>query len=246
MATDKLILDIRFFECDRQRAVGALTSSRIGVIYRLPSSIHMIGARIARKLRQYGFVTGDFDHFYVCFTPALPISEKRWYPQTVFPRVRDVDYGLNPDQVNALADGSKEQAVAIATFDALELVCQHFPANRPLIQQVRQDLARHGDKMEIVHKVKETTKFSITVSYKIQPHGMGLGVVTYVDKATGDTHRKEFIELQSYEDLFSLVGSISLTGGVVRLTSRSSFQASLTTRHYNTPIEIAIANLGPA
>jgi len=245
MATAKLILDIRFFECDRQ-AIGALSSSGIGSIYRLPGSIDMVGARIARKLRQYGFVTGDFDHFYICFTPDLPEFGKRWYPQAVFPRVRDVDYGLKPERINALAAGDKERAVANATFDALELVCQQFPANRPIIQRVQQDLATHGDDMEIIHKVKEAVKFSITVSYKIRPLGMGIGLVTYINKATGEPRRKEFVELRHYQDIFYLVGSISLTGGVIHLIPRSSFQASLMTRDYSTPIEIPLANLAAA
>src|SRR5262245_15383199 len=72
MPTERLFLDIRYYESDRENVVGSSLPNGPGRIFTLPRSIHALGARIARKLREFGFVAGAYDHLYVNFTTVLP------------------------------------------------------------------------------------------------------------------------------------------------------------------------------
>src|SRR5688500_13156167 len=123
MATERLILDIRYYESDQPNADGGPLAGGSGRVFQFPKSIHPLGARIARKLRELGFVAGDFDHLYLNFTTALPALDVRWSPRVIDGRIRYVDYGLSPEAVNGLADAEKERIALNATLDALELVC---------------------------------------------------------------------------------------------------------------------------
>jgi hypothetical protein len=72
---EKLLLDIRYHESDRENVAGTSLPSELGRIFHFPGSIHPMGARIARKLREFGFVAGEFDHLYVNFTTVLPAGQ---------------------------------------------------------------------------------------------------------------------------------------------------------------------------
>lgn len=49
---DKTIIDIRYYETE---------------VYQFDKSLHAIGQRYARKLREFDFKTGEYDHIYKIF-----------------------------------------------------------------------------------------------------------------------------------------------------------------------------------
>ena len=85
------------------------------------------------------------------------------------------------------------------------------------------------------------------MTYQIRPNGhQSVGLIEYHDKKSGQRLKSEFVKLKHYEDMFALVGSISVSRGVIRLKPRPSFKASLYTEAYQVPIEIPIAELNAA
>jgi hypothetical protein len=87
----------------------------------------------------------------------------------------------------------------------------------------------------------------VTVTYQIRPNGnQSVGLIEYHDKKTGQRFKAEFVKLKDYEDVFALVGSISVSRGVISLKPRPSFKANLYTRAYRVPIKIPIAEMDAA
>src|SRR5258708_539745 len=107
MPTERLFLDIRYYESNHENVVGTSLPSGPGRISSLPKSIHALGARIARKLREYGFVAGVYDHLYVNFTTVLPEGQCRYSPREVEERIKYIDFGLSPDKTNRLSETEK-------------------------------------------------------------------------------------------------------------------------------------------
>ncbi|SYX87412.1 hypothetical protein [Paenibacillus alvei] len=65
---EKKILDIRLFE----EIEGSKSLPHYaGKSYQIEKEVHSISTRFARKLREKGFITGEFDHVYIVLTPLL-------------------------------------------------------------------------------------------------------------------------------------------------------------------------------
>lgn len=244
MRTERLFLDIRYYESAVENVVGASLPSGPGRVFDFPKSIHALGARIARKLREYGFVAGVFDHLYVNFTTVLPEGHRRYSPREVEERIKYLDFGLVPEQTNHLSDMDKESLVCRATFDVLRFVASERLDQLALVERVAAEIEEKRSELEIVHKTKDTATFGVTVTYQICPKGQAsVGLIEYHEKKSGQRLKSKFVTLNHYEDVYALIGSISVSGGVIILKPRPSFQASLSTEAYRVPIQIPIADL---
>jgi hypothetical protein len=245
MPTERLFLDIRYYESDHENVDYMSLPDGPGRIFTFPKSISFLGARIARKLREYGFVAGVYDHLYVNFTTMLHEGQYRYSPREVGERnrIKYIDFGLFPARTNRLSMTKKESLVCGLTFDVVRFVARERPARLAVVDRVAAEIGEKGTELEIVHKTKETAAYAVTVSYQIRPNGNpSVGLIEYHDKKTGQRFKAEF-KLKDYEDAFALVGSISVSHGVISLKPRSSFKASLYTRRYRLPIEIPIAEM---
>lgn len=245
MPTKRVFLDIRYYESDHENVVGTSLPSGPGRIFSFPKSIHSLGARIARKLREYGFVAGAFDHLYVNFTTVLPESHCRYSPRDVEERIKYIDFGLVPEKTNCLSEAEKEAVVCQSTFDILKFVGGEPPTQLAIVNRVIADIEDKGSELEIFHKAKEMAAYAVTVTYQIRPNGkQSVGLIEYQDKKSGKSLKAEFVKLNDYEDLFALVGSIAVSHGIISLKPRPSFKASLYTNAYEVPFKIPIAELG--
>jgi hypothetical protein len=247
MPKERLLLDIRYYESAHENVAGTSLPSELGQIFHLPLSIHPLGARIARKLREFGFVAGVFDHLYLNFTTVLPAGVCRYSPRQIEERIKYVDFGLSADTTNAHSETEKESLVRDATVNVLRFVSANRHAQLGLLDRILAEVEEKGSELEILHKAKEAANYSVTVSYKIRPRGeQSIGLIEYHDKLSGSGFKSEFIKLKDYEDIFALVGSISVSNGFIRLRPRRSFKASLYTQHYDVPIEIPIGRTNAA
>lgn len=244
MVGKKLILDIRYFESDKENVDGSSLPSYVGKIFPFSKSVHSLGARIARKLRELGFLTGEFDHLYINYTTTLRETAFQLSQRIPDLRIRYVDYGASPASVRAMDDTQREAFVATSTFEILASLFGDDPKQEVLLMRVRKEMEAFGSDLEIIHKVKDTSTYRIIVSYQIRPHGIpSIGLIEYHDKKTGVAGKKPFIELKFYGDVFSLVGSIAVTKGIITLKARSSFKASLYTNRYQIPITIPVEQI---
>jgi hypothetical protein len=70
-AKGKAVTGYSLLESADENVAGTSLPSELGQIFRFPPSIHSMGARIARTLREFGFVAGVFDHLYLNFTRVV-------------------------------------------------------------------------------------------------------------------------------------------------------------------------------
>jgi cell division protein ZapA (FtsZ GTPase activity inhibitor) len=105
-------------------------------------------------------------------------------------------------------------------------------------------MLRYKTELEIVHKVKETTKYKVVISYQIRPlNNASSLLIEYTDKTTGVSKKKILTTLKIYEDIFYLVSSINVTKDFVTLKARVSSIAEIHLRSYRTPIQISVEDL---
>ena len=243
MATRKLIVDIRYYESDHENVNFASTPGDFGRLYPFPRSISFLGQRIARKLREYGYVTGTFDHLYVNFTTVLKEHEIRLSPRMPEKWLRYIDYGLDPATVLKMTESQRESFAAECTFRVLKFLGEDA-TQQQLVERLRRELEASGSELEILHQTKETATYRVVVTYQIRPRGeQSVAWIEYHDKRRNLRGKKRFIALQFYEDVFPLVGNISVAGGTICVTPRKSFKASLDTTRYRVPFVIPISDL---
>ncbi len=243
MPKPKLILDIRYFESEEPNEIGYSLPTYIGSVFPFSKSAHATGDRIARKLREQGFITGDFDHLYLTYTTAFeegkvalagrPGTWMKW-----------VEYGASPATISSMSGDEKQAWLAETTFEALSLFCDRTPANTGILDSVHRLVRSKGSELMILHKEKDTKTYRVRVSYQIRPNG-GKSVVwvEYLDKRNGRCGLKSPLELSSFTDILFLVGSVSVARGSVILKPRQSFKADVHTEGYSTPITVSVNEL---
>ncbi|WML52217.1 hypothetical protein RCG17_22945 [Neobacillus sp. PS3-12] len=106
-------------------------------------------------------------------------------------------------------------------------------------------ILRYKTELEILHKVKETTKYKVVIiSYQIRPlNNASTSNIEYTDKTKGVSKKKILTTLKMYEDIFYLVSSINVTKEFVTLKPRVSSIAEMHLRSYRTPIQIPVEDL---
>jgi hypothetical protein len=234
MTKEKNILDIRYFSDDEKSANGQYIS-----IFKIEKEASALGSRIARKLRELGFSTGEFDHVYINFTERLPNSEvvlsnkhcEKWF--------KCFDVGINRNEANQLSDSDKLLFIEEKTYQVLELINQD---QTMLIEDVKDEIASKGSEIELLHKYKETKSYEVKLTYQIRPNGLDNSVakIYYRDKKTGKGFISE-IELELYEDILFLASNISVSKDLITLKPRASFKAEIYNKRYDVPISIQIA-----
>ncbi|RBP47047.1 hypothetical protein [Arenicella xantha] len=232
---EKLILDIRFFSNVEEIAAGDFKNS-----FEIPKSAHAIGARVARKLRELKFALDGFDHVYVNFTTEMKehdvgisrkASAESWF--------KYFDVGIDKQTVNEFTKVELLDFVEEYTFKVLSLICSEN--QRHILDDVKALIVEKKTELEILHKHKETKSYEVKISYQIRPNGSNdsRANIYYRDKKSG----KEFtshIDLELYEDVFSLVAGVSVQQGKINLKPRSSFPAGSYNKKYRVPISIEI------
>ncbi|MCM3291144.1 hypothetical protein M3661_13505 [Paenibacillus sp. MER 180] len=77
----------------------------------IENEVHSIGTRFARKLREQGFITGEFDHVYIVLTPLLEeqvIMESERRPEKW---MRYFYVGVSVDSFNCKTNLEKEEYI---------------------------------------------------------------------------------------------------------------------------------------
>jgi hypothetical protein len=242
VASERLILDIRYYEA--YEGNSSVNPVDLGTRYYLPEETHAIGARIARKLREYGFITGVFDHVYLAYTDAIPDGEVGLPGRVVMDRFNYIGYGASPSTINTMSQEEQLVFVTDSTFRVLDQLTGGDEARLHLIDRVRQDIRKYGSELQILCRQKETASYIVTVTFQIRPKGdKSVGWVAYVDKRKQQSGKISFIELEHYQDIFYLVGSISVSKGGINLKPRTSFRASVFTRKYSVPIQVPVGQV---
>ena len=234
MTKEKKILDIRYFSDQEKNEDGTYVS-----IFEIDKEASALGARIARKLRELDFTTGEFDHVYINFTENLPNTEVAVSSKHCEKWFKYFDVGISRNEANHLSSSDRVHFIEEKTYQVLELINQNQIA---LIDTVKNEIASKGSEIELLHKHKETKSYVVKLTYQIKPNGLenSIAKIYYFDKKTGDEFTSE-IELEFYEDILFLASNISVSKGFITLKPRPSFKAEIYNKRYNVPISIQIA-----
>ncbi|MHA7966789.1 hypothetical protein ACX93W_22000 [Paenibacillus sp. CAU 1782] len=234
---DKKIVDIRLFE--EAETVQSLPVYA-GKKYQTDHEAHYLCARYARKLREVGYITGDFDHVYIVMTQALE-------EQTITPSQRGADkwmkyydVGVSQSAFNRKNNLEKQRYILELITNVLRTIAKSEEQTL-LVNGVYQLLLEAGSEMEITHLTKETSKYSVKVSYQIRPlNKKSRALIEYHDLLNNVRRKLTFLELNFYEDIFFLAASLTLKNGMIHLKPRTSQSAAYHIKSYTTPIAIAI------
>ena len=242
MAKPKQILDIRFYAAAEELGDGRPMPGRLCDVYPMAEdlaalkAIDSMGPRLARKAREFGLITGDYDHVYINLTPAIPAGEVRFSPCHQSGRMRYVDYGLTHDMLDGQTPDHRLHPIGSAALSVLRLVAVGPADKDMLISRLTLLNEQLGTMLPIHHKVKETAKYRLSASYQIRPGGeKSTCYLSYWDKIEDLEYTQPITDLFQYEDALNLLGSIVVKSGQIHVQPRKSFQASLTTNRYDCP-----------
>jgi len=241
----KRFRDIRFFERTEPDVFGNSMPHYAGKLYRLadPWEAVALGARYALKLAEVGFQTEGYHHLYVALSPLLPTGEARIADRQLEPWLVFVDVGLPLDSWPTPAE-AQYAALAGAATQALLHLCRVHGYDATMVHEVAAQVLSAGPELEITRLTKETASYALRVSYKVPPHRTPAPVfVEYREKRTGRHGRIEALQLKDFEDVFPLFQSASVTRGRITFKPRDSFRASLRTRAYRVPIQVAVEDV---
>ncbi|MEK5231643.1 hypothetical protein MHB42_07670 [Lysinibacillus sp. FSL K6-0232] len=236
----KKIADIRLFEeLTHTKSLPAY----IGHIYKVAKDAHLICARFAQKLRERGFMTGDFDHVYIVLTPLLEAQVIQPSNRETEQRIRYYNVGAAIDAFNSQTAKEKEVYLLQLIANVLQQIAS-TAQQAGLVEDVYQLLLQLGSEMEIIHVTKETSQYKVTISYQIQSlQEKSTAIIEYHDYKEQLTRKAAFLDLNMYEDIYYLVSSITVKNGVIYLKPRTSRTASYHTQAYATPIAIPIHDI---
>ncbi|MGN7810033.1 hypothetical protein [Flavobacterium johnsoniae] len=238
---ERIIKDIRYYESNEENIVGKKLPGNLGTLFNTKKEPTYIGQRIARKLNELKLVYGEVDHIYINLTTVLNENQIVISERKIDERIRYFDYGVNAVKFNSLSDHAKNSFIQQLTFKILK----HISGDENLkkVNETEELISKFGTEITIFYKTKETTAYKINLFYQIKPNNNPSRIVVeYINKKDSST-KQGYFDINFYEDIYSLVDTISVVGKEIILKPKKSFRANLYSQRYNTPIKFEIENL---
>ena len=238
--SDRILKDIRYYESDKPNVEGQSMPGNIGRIFQPTKDTNYIGQRIARKLNELKYSFGEYNHLYINLTTVLGENEIQISNRNIDKTIKYIDFGVNHLKYNALTDGQKNAFLKSSTVDILQTISKE--ANLTLVKEMARQLSQFDTELSIHYKTKETNAYKVDIHYQIEPKdSFTKAIIEYQDKKNDACYRTSF-KLKFYDDIYSLIDTISVKDNKVILNSKKSFRADLYNERYKTPIEIEIAD----
>jgi len=238
----QVIRDIRHYEL-KPDDYSEKFDGVLGNVYKSSHELRCIGQRIARKLNELEFVTGDFDHVYIYLTSSLDnelISERIFEYDK---HVRCFDFGQNRNDFNNLTDNDREKRINEITFKVLRWKFERDQSHKALIDKVEMLIERDGREMIINYKVKETKEYKLNIGFQIAPiDNKSKIVIDYLLKKDNRKLRST-VDLNHYEDIYYSVDKVSIDEHQITLHPKKTMKAEFVTEKYLPPLTIDIKEL---
>lgn len=243
---NKIIKDIRYYETNIENKKGNPLPVRMGKnIYQLKGEIVSISKRIAKKLNELNFISGDFDHININFSTFLDENHIKLSIRDVRNSFQEIDYGLTPQEVNFQVFEIQQELITNKTFYLLEYLYKNDIKNLKIIEQTKELVKQYGSYLEIKSFTKETKTYKIIISYQIRPNrsDFSRAFIEFIDFKNNIRKKKHFLDMEFHEDIYPLVGQVSLKGNIILITPKKSSKANVYTERYKTPISINIEKI---
>lgn len=240
---DRIIKDIRYYESNVENVDGNSMPHNLGQIFQPTTDTNYIGQRIARKLHEFEFSYGEFDHIYINLTTYFKDDYFKISNRNIDKRIKYIDYGLSPKKYNSFNDTGKNHYLQFLTFKILKDISSTDSLNIKRVEQTEFLINKFSSEIEINYKTKETRNYKVDISYQINPTGFSTrAIIKYLDKKNNAKYQT-FLPLRFYEDIYLLIDVITLKDEVLTLNPKKSFHADLSNKRYNTPIKFKITEL---
>lgn len=241
--TDRILKAIRFYELRPENYSGNFDGT-LGQVYKSTPDFKHIGQRIARKLNELNFGSGIFDHIYIYLSPNLRNNEMKVYETELDERIKSVDFGIKPPDFNSLSESDKDKWAKEAAFKVLYLLFHTDNLKTKTISNVETLINKYSQEIEIFYKAKETKAYKVDLNYQIKPNGNPSRLlVTFLDKK-GNTKRRGSINLNSHEDIYSLVDTFVVKDNTIIFNpKRSNIADILGEKYYKTPLTLRVEEL---
>jgi hypothetical protein len=239
---NRIIKDIRFYESDKENLQGHYPSE-LGHLFIPSVDTKYIGQRIARKLNEYNFSFGEFDHIYINFSTVLKKDEIKISDNIIDKQIRYIDVGVTQHIFNELDEIDKDSFTKEITFKTLLYLANKEVAKIKIIEEIREELETNDTETVIGFKTKESKVFKIDIGYQIRPNNSSSKIIiNYFDKVN-NIKLKGSKDILNYEDIYYLIDTISLKDNIINFTSKKSYIAELTKKKYNEPLFFEIKKL---
>ena len=237
---NRILREIRYYELRPSGYNGKFDGS-LGNVFKNSTDTKYIGQRIARKLNELGFISGQFDHIYIYFSTGLKDNEIAENDIHLDKRIKIINYGINPFTFNNSDEQEKNRTIKAITFNVLQWCFKNDELKNKQIWDVINQINEHDRQLKIHFVAKETTSYYIDLSYQIRPiNDKSNLIIHYTDKKDNISLAGE-LEIFDYEDLYSLVDKISILDNVITFQPKKSVNTELILRKYkNMPLRIEI------
>lgn len=240
---DKIIKDIRYSESKVDNIEGNSLPGNFGKLFKPALDTVAIGQRIARKLNELKFVSGEFDHIDINFTPVLQQDECEVSRRDVEKWLKYIDYGLSSSFFNTKTDAEKIIFIKSTTFKVLKSLYSTDKEKMEIIVEVENLINRFDTEIKLNYKTKETSSYKVDISYQIKPNGgSSKAIIEYLDKKT-NFKGQTYLDLHFYDDIYPLIDTIAVKDNVIILNPKKSFRAEVYNNRYKTPLQFAINEL---
>jgi len=231
----RIIKDIRYYELKPDDYHGRFDGIP-GNIYLTPPDSKYIGQRIARKLNELGFISGEFDHIYLNLSPRLKDGEIIESDVFLHNQIRHFNCGIKPDDFNNLTDEEKDLKIKSLTFQVLHLIYKNDDFKIQTINKVKDLIDKYGKHLIIKYTTKETGKYSIDLSFQIRPDNDKSKLIIEYTNKKDNCELQGTLDIFDYEDLYSLVDMVTLKGDLVIFQAKKSHLAELAAKRYSSPL----------
>jgi len=231
---NRIIRDIRYYENKPDDYQGKFDGI-LGNVYYSTIDTKYIGQRIARKLNELGFISGEFDHIYINLSPELDDDNFCESNRFLDKRIKTFNYGISPFAFNILTDLEKDKKIKEITFKVLLWIYKNDDLKTQLISDTKYLINKYDKHLSIKYKTKETSSYLIDLSFQIRPDNeMSKLIIEYKNKKS-NCIMQGILDILDYDDLYSLVGSVTLKDEFIIFQAKKSYLAKLVANKYKNP-----------
>jgi hypothetical protein len=231
---NRVIKDIRYFETKPEDYHGKFDGI-IGNIYQNSPDTKYIGQRIARKLNEFGFISGEFDHVYINLSPNIKDNEINVSNVFLDKRIKSFDYGITISEFNNLTEHEKDTKIKEITFKVLNWIYKSDNLKTQLISDVQNLMDKYNRSLTIKYKTKETNLYRIDLNFQIRPNNDTSKLITVFTNKKENNTQQEILDILDYEDLYSLIEKVTLKDGLVVFQPKKNYHAELVAGKYKKP-----------
>jgi hypothetical protein len=231
----RTIKDIRYYELKPDDYQGKFDGIP-GNIYKNTPDSKFIGQRIARKLNELGFISGEFDHLYLNLSPQLKDEEIIESNVFLHKQIRHFNCGIKPHDFNNLTDEEKDLKIKNLTFQVLHLIYKNDNFKLQTINDVKDKIDKYGKRLIIKYKTKETSNYRIVLSFQIRPENDNSKLIIEYTNKKNNCILQGTLDILDYEDLYSLVDKVILKEDLVLFQAKKNYHAELVAKRYSSPL----------